>query len=517
VAISYVTIVYFENLNTSGMRTGQVMQAIPASAAIIFEFNNDKSFYDIYKGNKLFAAVAGRQKLDELAGLQQQILLNPSFEKYFNGQNIFISLHPLKKNDIGFLFTIASINGFDEQFIENLAKQANSGLLITPFGTEIKQGFTVYIKALKKRFYAFINTDNILSGSFSRQLVDEAVSGQNEKGKPVFNPVSEKQNSNSLANLYVNFKQLTPLFYQLFKNKGTDIFENFRAFPALATLSINYRNDALMFNGSTINDPDKPAGYLNLFAEQETVNNHLKNILPSTTAYSTTFAVSSAAKFGSSLAQWQIRSSQNNEKEKLFNTIKAETGVKLKRDFYILLGNEFAVITTRYLEKFAVIAVSDGSKLKLLLSSLSKMTGENTGTLSYDKLPFFLLGDAFKNFRRPYFIVLDNYLILANTTGELASYKDSYINQKFLTKNEKYNQFDNLLAERGNVTFMFNFKNSMEILKRDLYPDVYGEFDKNSPGWKNFYGASCQLSSAGNNFYINFCFQLNSDSTETAR
>jgi len=151
------------------------------------------------------------------------------------------------------------------------------------------------------------------------------------------------------------------------------------------------------------------------------------------------------------------------------------------------------------------------------LSSISKMTGENTGNIGYDRLPFFLLGSAFKNFRRPYFIVLDNYLILANSAGELASYEDTYINQKFLLKNEKYNEFDNLLAERGNVTFIFNFKNSMEILKRDLYPEIYHEFEKNDPGLKNFYGASCQLSSADKNFYIDFCFKMNSDSTKAAR
>lgn len=499
------------------MRANQVMKSIPASASLIFEFNNDKSFYDVYDGNKLFAAVAGTHELDELGSLRHQLLLNPMIERYFAGQNIFISVHPLNKNDIGLLFTLPSTNGFDAQVLEDIMKQTDNGLVITPFRAGLKQGFTVYIKALKKRFYISIDDNNILSGSFSKQLVNEVLGDGGQKGRPNFNPLSEKQNANSLANLYVNFSQLTPLFNQLFKNKNTPVFEGFRDLPVLGTLSINYRSDVLMFNGLAYLDPNKPTGYVSLFSGQQPVINHLKDILPSTTAYSINFAVSAPAKFGAALSRLQVTEGQDNEKEKLFNTVKAETGLNLPKEFYKLLGKEFAVVTTRYLEEFVIISVNNGSKLKLLLSTISKMTNENKGVFNYDKLPFFLLGDALKNFRRPYFMVLDNYLILSNNAGELTSYYDSYVNRKFLSKNEKYNQFDYLLAERSNVAFLFNFKNSMEIIKRDMYPDVYEVLEKKRPGWGNFYGASCQFSSSNKSFYINLCLQLNSDTTETTR
>ncbi len=104
-------------------------------------------------------------------------------------------------------------------------------------------------------------------------------------------------------------------------------------------------------------------------------------------------------------------------------------------------------MTTRYLEKLAIISVKDGSKLKLLLMNISKLTDENikganrhtknksnnnssarlqnaiektndfdenSGQLNYDKIPFFLLGDVFGVFRHPYYLIIDNYLILAN-------------------------------------------------------------------------------------------------------
>src|SRR5580698_2536010 len=98
IATAYVTVVYFKNLNPPGMRTSQIMQAIPDNASLIFEFNNDKSFYSIFNDNPLFVSIIGKEKLDELDTLKHLLIQNPSLEKYFAGQNLFISVHPTQAN-----------------------------------------------------------------------------------------------------------------------------------------------------------------------------------------------------------------------------------------------------------------------------------------------------------------------------------------------------------------------------------------------------------------------------------
>src|ERR1700729_114607 len=98
VVTTFITVVYFKNLNTPGMRTSQVMRAIPDNASLIFEFNNEKSFSEIFNSNKLLTSVIGEQQIDELDVLRRTLLSNPLLEKYFTGQNIFISIHPSKTN-----------------------------------------------------------------------------------------------------------------------------------------------------------------------------------------------------------------------------------------------------------------------------------------------------------------------------------------------------------------------------------------------------------------------------------
>ena len=508
VATAWITVVYFKNLNPPGSHTSQVMATIPDNAAIIFEYNNEQSFYDIFSGNSLLTCVIGTEKLADIDTLRALLLKNPLLTKYFEGQNLFISLHPVK-NDVDLLLTMSAGKGFDVGIIDQLAKQPNSGLIINPIRIDGKEAYNIYISAIKKRFFIVNKEDDIFAGSFSEELAEQSAAYKPKSDKQSFVLLPEQQNTNSLANLYVNNEALSPLFEQLFLNKNTDIFRSFRLLPALAALSLNYKSDAFMFNGTTSIQYNEPLSYLSLFAGQQPVVNQLKDIFPSTTAYSTSFSVSDPVKFGRDLSQWHIKAGIQNEKDALFNKIRSETGVNLKTEFDNLLGNEFAIVTTRYQEKFAIVSVKDGSKLLPFMTNISQMVNDNMGQFNYNKLPFFLLGDAFSVLKRPYCLIEDNYLILANSSKELESYKDSYINRKFLNKTDHYNQFDQLLSERSNVAFFIDFKNAEAVFKRDMSPDFFDAFTRDEPGWKDFYGASYQYIASDKNFYTNFCLQLN--------
>lgn len=507
-----ITVVYFKNLNTPGLHTSQTMGTIPDNAALVFEFNNDDGFYDIFKGNKLFAAVIGKQQVDELDTLRSQLLGNRALKKFFNAQNTFISLHPLKDHSIALLITIASAKGFNPAGIDKLPGQSNQGILVAPVNIDGKKAYTIYSGSLKKRFYLINKEDGIFTGSFSKELIDQSARYTPDKDKKQFLKLPDQQNSNSLANLYINYNQLNPLFEVLFKNKNTDIFKSFKLLPALAALNLNFKSDALLFTGFSNIEQDQPAGYLNLFANQQPVVNQLKDIFPATTAYSLSFAVSDPKKFKTDLSGWHVRAKLQHEKDSLFNKVKTETGINLISEFNQVLSKEFAVVTTRYAEKYAIIALTDGPSFKPVMKNISRMTTDEIGQFNYNKLPFFLLGDPFSIFNRPWFMVVDNYLILANSESELKSYSDTYNNHKYQSKIQQYNQFNNLVAERSNVAWYINFKNAQPILKRDLGDVFYHDFEMNEPGWKTFYAASYQLIAADKNFYTSFCMNLNQPS-----
>ncbi|MBD1391795.1 hypothetical protein [Mucilaginibacter glaciei] len=512
-ATAYITVKYFKNLNTSGTHAGNITRTIPNNAALVLEFANEKSFYDIFTDNKLLGSLIGERKLSELDTVRKVLFGNVMLDQLFNGSNIFVSAHPLHDNDVELLLTAAAAKDFDITQFDRLAKLQKTGFVITPLKIGDKKGYTVYFSSLKKRFYIINKEDNIFSASFSKELLDQSAAYKGDRDDESFLLLPDKQNSNSLANLYVNYEQLNPLFNQLFKNNNSDLFKSFKLLPALAALNLNYKTDALMFNGYSNILHNKPASYLNLFASQQPMVNDLKEIFPSTTAYAMSMAVSDPKKFSANLSDFHNKAGLKAEREQLFNKIKTETGINLYTEFSSLLGKEFAVVTTRYREKFAIITIKDGSKLRPFMNNISGMLTEDVGQFNYGKLPFFLLGDAFNGFRQPYFRIIDNYLVLANTVKELESYNDTYFNRKYLNKTEQYLSFDNLLAERSNVVFFINFKNSQQILKADLKEDAYNAYKNDALSMSNFYAASYQIAAADKNFYTNFCMLKNKKDT----
>ncbi len=508
-----VTLVYFRHLNLSGQSADPALRRIPNNASVIFEFNNDKDFYDIFAGNKLFSALIGQEKQDDLFALRKLLLQNPQIAKYFSSQDIYISLLPQKGNTIDFLFTASVSKEFQDEFLEQFAKQNPKGMLITATSFAGKPGYQLYLSDLKKRFYLLNKDDYSLSGSFSKEVIEAYAKYDYRKVKDSLVLLPNQQRINSLANVYINYRYLNALAEQIFAAKNPDFFKTFREMPAAAALSIDYKSDALIFNGTTQVQSNQAVGYLNVFDDQQPIINRLKEIFPSTTAYFMNISVSNPIKFENRLSAALQVSGFAAESSTILKKVKTQTGLRLQKEFGSLLSNEFAVITTQYREKIGIVQVTDGIKLLALLTNLSKMSSDNSGQFNFEKLPQILLGDAFSVFKRPYFRVIDNYLIMANSESELASYYDTYFNRKFLPKTEGYNNFNNLLAQRSNISFFVRIKNTMQLFKQDMRPAFFNDFNNSDPGWKNFYGASWQMSVSEKSFYTNFCLGLPRDTT----
>jgi len=505
IATVVITVKYFKNLSLPGQRTNQVINTIPNSAAFVFEFSNDGSFYDIYSKSELFTAITGRKKMNELHTLHMALLNNSVLKPLFASQDIFISVHPQKTDSLDYLITLPA-NGVIDQAAINHVKNLQKSIALQSIKIAGKNGYEVTIESLGKNFYIADKGNNIWTGSFSKVLVEESLAYK-PQNKSIFTLLPNQQNATLLGNLYVNYVQLTPLLTQLYKNVNIDFWKGLPMLPGTTALSLNYKSDALMFNGFTTFKKEQATSYINLFRNMKPVESDIENIFPITTAYSNSYAVDNAKHFISLLANWQQRAGLSKDKAKLFNRIKAETGVQINQEFNALLDNEFAIVTTRFQERLAIIKVKNGASLRPYFNNISTMVNDNIGQFNYNQVPLFLLGDALTPFRKPYFIIVDNYLVLANTQRELSNYKENYFNNDFLSKGEEYIEFNNLLAQRSNINFFIHFKNAAGVFKRILKP-AYAKAFQLEPGFKNYYAAAYQLSATDNEFYTNLCIKL---------
>jgi len=506
-----ITLTYFKHLNPPGRRVNQVINTIPASAAFVFQFNNDSSFYDIYSQSQLFASVTGQQKMRELNALRHALLNYPLLKEHFTTEDIFISIHPQATDSLDYLLTLPASNQVEQGLNNLMSNKKAASINLTPLKIEGKKAYSIHIDSLNKEFYFANRGNNIWVGSFSQVLVEEDLKYKPSE-KSTFSLLPNQQNSTLLGSLYINYAKLNPLLIQLFKTNNIDLWKGLAMLPATTALSLNYKSDALIFNGFTNINKNKATSYLNLFTGMKPVSMSLMNIFPITTAYSNSYAVDNMGHFLQALAAWQQKAGFDKEKTALFAHIKSETGVQLDKEFKNLVDNEFAVVTTRFQEKIAIIKVKNGALLRPFFNNVSNMVTDDVGQLNYNQIPLFLMGDALSPFRRPYFIILDNYLILANTQRELSNYQENYLNNAFISKGEEFIAFNNLTAQHCNVIFFINFKNAGNVFKRTL-KKPYSLAYQQQPGLKSFYAASYQLSASDNEFYTNLCIKLNTPDT----
>jgi len=508
-----ITVKYFSNLNPPGKRTSQAITNIPPSAAFIFEFSNDGSFSDMYAKSELFTAITGKAKMNELHALHNTLLNNTLLKPFFDDQNIFISLHPQLIDSLDYLITLPSKVHLNQEAIDQL-KQNKTGFIVKTISVLGKSCYELTIDSLNRHFYLAEKGADVWAGSFSMPLLQESLKYvPKDKSNLILLPA---QQGGTLGNLYVSYAQLPPLLSQLYKSGREDAWKLLQLMPATTAISLNYKSDALMFNGFTTLNKNV-SSYVSLFAGMKPVDNDLKDLFPVTTAYSNSYAVDNVKHFLTLLSKWQKKTGLNKDGSKLFNQIKAETGVQINKEFNNLLDNEFAVVTTRFQEKLGIVKLKNGALLKPFFNNISTMVDEEMGQLNFNQVPLFLLGDVMAPFRRPYFIILDNYLVIANTPRELSNYKENYLNNSFLSKGDEYVEFNNLLAQQSNICFFINFKNAGSVLKRTLKSDYVKAYQQ-EPGFKSYYAAAYQLSGSDKEFYTNLCLKLNTpDSVSVAR
>ena len=509
-----MAVLYFKHLNPPGQQAGKVLQSIPRDAALVFEFKNDTAVYDIFKNSTIFSNLMGAEKTNELNLLRYKLLHSTALNNALNGQSIFISVHPRPHaNRLEFLLTVYSHDDLRDAIYDLTKQGVAEGIQVNTVLFNRQSGFAITLNSIGKTFYLLPNEDGILSGSFDKELVIACANNQHSQQPAVFTPLPDQQSANSIANLYVNYLQLSPLFDELFANKNNELFRDLCSLPATASLTLNYKPDAIMFSGTSNINPDMPTGYLHIFTRQQPAVNKLKAMFPASTAYSINFAVSEPGKFETDLANWQTQSGAATEKKLLFDRIKRETGVEPYQSFKNMLGNEFAIITTRYQEKLAIVQLKNGMKFKPYMVNMSTMLNEDAGQLNYDKLPYYLLGDAFGIFRRPYFIIVDNYMLICASQTGLMEYYRNYTAGNLLNKSEDFTRFDDLQNTQSNISFFVNFKNAAGLFKADLKPEFAKVFETDGEGWTNYYAASLQFTSAENNFYTNFYMRLNTRDT----
>jgi hypothetical protein len=505
VAVFSVAYLYFSNLSVGSKTNDKALSLIPESAGLIFSFKNDKAYYEIFKDYKLFDAILGSKNKEELSAVKQYLLDYSNLRLISSGQNIFLSFHPQKSDSIAFLWTIPLIKEVDNDDLMQYLNQnkGTSAKWIDGNGVQIAE---INLKKIKKLFYLYVNK-GIASGSFSKDLLLQITNTTVPKISAGF--ITEinsggLKNENSPANIFINRESSKEFISSFFRQKNPggnfNLLNNLSGFT---TLNMNYKSDALMFNGITTTDTSKPA-YLNLFLHQKAAKNPVTKIVPENTAYFIAYGLSDYRRFARDLKAFHKKRNELAKLDNQISLITKETGIHPNRDIQKYWGNEFITFQLSNGEKLGAVKLTNGRQMQFFLQPLSSEYSESIWRMNYSGLFYNYFGDPFKLFDAPFYTIIDNYLIMSNSPGSVQNFLSSYSLGRQLYKTPKFEEFNRLVADQSNILVFIHVKNSGDNIN-SLLKSSYAKTIKSSDyGFKDFYGLSYQLSSDGDHFFTNF-------------
>jgi hypothetical protein len=504
IAITALASKYFSALAGKDNNLSTVLNFTPADAAFVLSFKNDQSFFEIFKDYQVFDAIIGDEQLQEL-NLVKNLLNHPAFAEVTIDKNIFISCH-IVSTDAEFLYSM----NLDPQY---LAENLHELFLKLPDATLKGLSPNVYrlnFKSYQKPFYVFIQKGAVI-GSFSNTLLQTCLHEKSARLNKTFVEEIVKtstKNLNSPVNLFINHSALPAFISHFNRSKSPENLSLISELQGFSSLSMNFKSDALMFNGLSSTEVASK-NYLNLFLNQKPVQNDIKKVLPENTSNFIAFGMSDVKTFRSDLKDYLNKRNELKKLEEQFQRLQNSTGVSPERDIKPFFDKEFVLIENSYGESFALIKVTNGRNINSKLQLISNPYNEIVSQLNYGDLFYYYFGEPLKSFQRPYFGVVDNYLIIANTPGIISNYISNYENDRFLVNTNQFKDYDQLVANQSNILYFVSRKNFKRLASSKLKPKYAVPFSQEDR-FNKFYGFSYQWTSDGDHFFTNLYLSYNS-------
>jgi hypothetical protein len=497
IAISAMSYLYFSNLNTGNSQLNQSLKMVVQNATLIFSFQNNKSVVDILKGQELFDNLIGKEKTKALQSLRAA-LSSPELTAMIQDQNIYIGFYPGTGKNMELMLSVHINPETDAQTM--LLELKRHKATVKPNGNfnqiQLADGSTFFL-TIKDRVVLIATAAKEIESRLSKIESNEEIDFIS------FIQKNDRLSSNSLANLYINFKQLPALLNTItpyFSKGDLALLDRQQAF---ARLNYNFSKEKIYFSGETnVKNQDS---YFSLFSHLKPEKLDLDKILPENTASFTLYAFGEFKSFHKSLKTWfQIRKEDKTIEQKI-DAINQQYRLNLDDVFLANTGSQAITFQLENKQKLAAVKLTNGDKVAQLLLDLSDEYNGDIRLLKEPDLLYFYFGEPFKNFKQPYYLIINNYILFAPYASSLQDFKNHYQNNRLLMMDNSYADISKQLPLTSNILFYLNNERSQQAILNTVYPAYYEHYT-NLEGLKVFNDFVYQLSGDEGSFQTNMLF-----------
>lgn len=406
-------------------------------------------------------------------------------------------------------------------------------------------GFTIYeLSDAGSRTFSYIVHQGMFAGSFTPFLVEDVV--RNLANESRTNSFATRHASllelpklaDDEGNLYVNARRLSALL-SIFARPAADL--NLEALDALCRsmlLDVSVREEQLLLNGFSEAAPPAAASdtsvlssdwYLQTFAAQPAQLMRMGDYIPNRTAWLYYLSFGSAQSWHAALLNYQRNRSTGQDLTNQRAAFRERYPSGLT-DWYPWLGQEMALLTLESInadepDRALLMEVRDTARAQQTLSALSASLSQTDtalyqerfskyviGELPYPEVPALLLGTIATGYPQCFYLVADEYLIMANNIRTLKRLILDQESENTWNKSLKQRRFLESTLNESNLSLVVDVARSWDLLVPRLSTEWRQIAETHASEFKRLERVAVQFSENEETFYtsltINYPEQL---------
>ncbi len=499
---------------------------IPSNAVFFLETEKPISTWEDIRTNTIWTHLKQHPYFSELTEnantLDTLFQDNKSLFKLLGSRSLVVSAHMYKPKDYDFLFVVdlQKISKFT-QLKDYLDKVMSVNYSLSRRTYQTHEIIELLDKETKETLYITI-LDNLFVASYTNALTEAAIDeyaaptiGRDENYLDIF----KKVDHDDMLRLYIQ-QQYVKDFAMCYMDAPNASLNYMSAHLWYSGFSFDLDDELLLANGYT-NFNDTHQTYIEALHKSGLGKRSIAEVAPQRTAFYLSLGFDNYERFYDNFHELKA---QNAKDLGTYDATIAKTerflNIDIKTQFIDWMDDEVAFLQLqpsnlgRKNEFAVVLKAKDGTEAKtqldFVLKQIKKKTPVKFKQVNYRNYAinfmamkgFFkpLLGRFFKDLEKPYFTIIDDYVIFSNHPQTLKNIINDYESQQTLAMSDTYQEFSEHFEATSNVFAYINMPLFYKNLMAMISPEAQKQLQNNKDYITCFSQIGLQLSASGTRF-----------------
>jgi len=477
--------VYFYFFHLAPIKKNNPINAVPENAALIVQFEDPFEQWNKLTSNEIWNYLKTNSYLSEIGysidSINTEIKKNASLWEVVAARPLVISAHEIRKNEYDYLYVVdlqkATQLNFIQHYIDQLTDD-NTKVLTRSYHNE--QIVEITFTDSPTRYYMNID-GNLLSVSTTHTLIEQSI---DQKDEPViarnlnFVDISRHMDSDKIT-LYLQHDLFINLLNQWLAT-GESTTLDFLKSIIFTGINFDMNDDHFSTHGHS-NVIDSVPNLLNTLYKSREGEIGLSKIAPDNTSFFLSLGFDNASDFYKNLEESLLASEDGKDYQQNKEKLEKFLDISIEEHFLSWIDDEIGVIqlhsnTSNTAAEFALAIKHKGiddakENLDFIKNQIRKKTpvkfrgidykGYEINFLSVKGFFKIILGKAFSKLEKPYYTIMDDYVVFSNTPKTLGKLINNSHERTTLSNNSTFNDY---MGRFDDESMLFVYVNPEQLI-----------------------------------------------------